>query len=174
MRILSFINLAGLLAVGVLCAAQWQGNRQLNQEIQRLEALRIDQASKLDERDKTISGQAQDLKLLGERLTELTDELKTAEGELRLERAQSSDRARQIEELKENVSMWADAVAVRDERIESDREQIVEMAARTNDTVAKYNELAERYSENVALLNERTEAYNELVTRYNDLAEASR
>lgn len=167
MRVLSFINLAGLLALGVLCVAQWQDNRQLNQEINRLETIRIDQAEKLDDRDRTIGGQAEDLKILRDRLVELTESLKVTEGGLRLEEHKAAQLTVERDQLKESVKEWAEAVSRRDDRIRDNQIQIQEIAENLNETVLKYNDLAARYNESVDLLNERTAAYNQLVQQSN-------
>jgi len=172
MRILSLINLAGLLSLTVLCLSQWKENGQLNHELGRLESIRIDQTAKLDVRDGTIRKQARDLDQLQSRLTVLTGDFHTTEEKLLKEEAHVKRLNLMVEGLEDNLGEWKDAVELRDERIEEAREQIGEMVSQLSETVMKYNELAEHYNETVGILNERTEAYNDLVLRYNELAES--
>jgi chromosome segregation ATPase len=170
MRIISFINLAGLLALGVLCVSQWQDNRQFNQEINRLEGIRIGHTEKLDERDKTILGQAADLKELRGQMVKLTSDLKTTKGELNLERQRNAQLSLERDRLQVSIKEWAEAVKARDERIDENQKQIQELARSVNDAVLKYNGLATNYNESVKLLNLRTAEYTELVTKFNKLA----
>jgi chromosome segregation ATPase len=168
-RLLQFINLAGVLALAVLCVAQWQSNRQFNMEISRLEAIRLDQARKLDARDTTISGQARDLESLREHLTRLTGELKDAEGKRALAEREAARLSMERDQLKESVTNWVAAVKARDERIRENQNQLQEIAGRLSETVLEYNELATNFNASVQMLDARTAAYNELVAKYNEL-----
>lgn len=174
MRVLAFINLAGLLALGVLCVAQWQENRRLNQDVNRLEAVRIELTDELKEREEVVAGQGRDLDDFRDRLLETTESLKRVEGELALERHTNEALVSEREQLRDSVKKWSAAVETRDERIRENQDRLREIGERLNDTVTKYNELATNYNESVELLNERTTAYNELVERYNELARAGR
>ena len=163
MRVLHFINLAGVLALGVLCIAQWQDNRQFNQEINRLEAIRIDHSEKL-------ARQTTDLDSLRSHLTRLTGEVKETEGKLTLSQREASQLGIERDQLKQSVKTWADAVNARDEQIKAANEQIRELGENLNQATTKFNELATNYNGLVTQLNERTAAYNELVAKYNALA----
>lgn len=160
MRALQFINLAGVLALGVLCVAQWQDNRQFNQEINRLEAIRLSQSEQL-------AGQARDLDSLRAHLPRLTGELKETEGKLALSQRAAAELGAERDQLKQSVKNWAEAVNARDEQIKAANEQILELAGQIKQTALKYNELATNYNALVTQLNERTAAYNDLVTKYN-------
>lgn len=173
MKPLAFINLAGVLALAVLCAAQWQGNRQLNQEINRLESIRIDQVDQLDNREEAIAGHLEDIEVLKDQVLSLTDSLRTTEGELRAENQRSAQLENEREQLRESVTEWAAAVELRDERIAENQAQINELAELQNEAVTSYNALAQDYNEAVRLLNECTAAYSELVNRWNELATAA-
>ena len=170
MRALHFINLAGVLAVGVLCVAQWQNNRQLNHEINRLEAIRIDHVEQIKRKDEAAAGQSRDLETLRAHLTVKVAELKETEGKLALARLEVSQLTVERDQVKESVKNWADAVKSRDEQLKTANAEIQELAGRVNDTAVKYNELATNYNAIVRQLNERAAAYNELVTKYNELA----
>jgi len=173
MKPLSFINLAGVLALAVLCAAQWQGNRQLNHEINRLESIRIAQDEQLQRRDTAIAGHLEDIETLKAKVLQLTDTLRTTEGELRAEKQKTAQLASEREQLRKSVTEWAAAVEARDERIAENQSQIQELAQLQSEAVTRYNTLAKDYNEAVKLLNERTAAYSELVNRWNELAEAN-
>ena len=171
-RTLNYINLLGVLALGVLCVAQWRLDHQLNQEIGRLENVRVDQATKLDDRDKTIKAQAGDLSLLREHLTRVTADLKTTEGRLRKAEFEIEHLTTIREQLKDSLAKWTAAVNERDQRIKDSNEQIKQLAKDCNEAVTRFNELAGKYNKTVEDLNERTRAYNEMVERYNKLAES--
>src|SRR5690606_23317403 len=91
MRFLQFINLAGVLALGVLCAAQWHVNRRCNEEIIRLETIRIDQADKIEKQDSTIASQSGDLETLREHLKRLAVDAKETEGKLALAEREAAE-----------------------------------------------------------------------------------
>lgn len=168
-RWLQWLNLAGVLALAVLCVAQWRANRQVNLELQRLESIRLEQAKKLDERDRTIAGHIRDLETLREHLIRVTGESKEAQAHLTAARREVEQLAVMRDQLKQSVTNWTQAVSARDERIREHQEQIRELAGRLSQTVARYNELTTNYNSAVALLNERAAAYNDLVTKYNEL-----
>jgi len=171
MKILSFINLAGVLALGVLSISQWSENRQLNQEINRLESIRIDNVKKLDERDHTIAGNLEDIELLRNQILSLTDLLKTTEGELNTEEKLNARLTAENEQLKASIEKWAVAVEIRDQRIAEDHSKIKELAEHLNDVVERHNELAASYNEVAETLNERTKQYNELIQKFNEIEE---
>lgn len=173
MKPLSFINLAGMLALAVLCAAQWQGNRLLNHEINRLEGIRIDQVDQLQRRDSAIAGHLEDIETLKAKVLQLTDALRTTEGELRVEQQRTAQLESERDQLRISVQEWALAVETRDERIAENHLQIQELAQLQNEAVNRYNTLASDHNEAVKLLNERTSAYSELVNRWNELVKDS-
>jgi chromosome segregation ATPase len=170
MRILSFVNLAGVLALAVLCVSQWQNGRRQDAEIDRLDTARIDQAAVVKERDSRIVGQVDDLKSNSEHIAALTGELKSVEGDLRVERTRNVHIEAERDQLEQSMKSWSEAVDIRDERIRENQEQLRELAANLNVTVLQYNELATNYNESVNLLNDRTAAYNDLVDRFNEAA----
>lgn len=164
------LNLIGVLVLGVLCVSQWRINRQLHGELDRLEEVRREQAAKLDERDRTINGQASDLGALREHLTRVTGGLHAAEERGRQTARQLAQLESEREQLQAGVRKWAEAVEARDEQLRATHAQLREVVGQTHETVTKYNELAANYSALVETLNDRTRQYNELVTKYNELA----
>jgi chromosome segregation ATPase len=168
MKTLSFINLAGVLALGVLCVSQWSLNRALNHEVNRLECIRMDQVSQLEERDTTLAHQAEDLSVLHGQITLLTSDLKETEGNLHTCERENSFLISEREQLKESVKKWAKAVADRDTRLKENHTQIQSLANDLNDVVQRHNELAAAYNDAIQTLNERTQAYNDLVKQLDE------
>jgi len=164
------LNLVGVLGLGVLCVAQWRMDRRLHAELERLEAVRVEQVQQLAERDRTINGQVSDLASLRDHITRLTGELKEIEGKFQGTERELGQVTSEREQLREAVKKWSAAVDARDEQMRAANLQIQELANRLNDTVLKFNELATNYNASVGLLNERTAAYNELVNRFNEQA----
>lgn len=154
MKSFSYLNLAGILALTVLCAAQWRENRQYNQEINRLEGIRIDQSERLDRQDTAIREHLEDIETLKSDILGLTDSLRTTEGTLRLETQKADQLERDQERLKQNIAEWRAAVEARDSRIKDYHERIGELAEMQNEAVARHNELAEDYNELVNKWNE--------------------
>ena len=52
MKRLHYINFFGVIVLAVLCAMQWQHDRMLNLDVNRLEKTRLEQATKLAEQDR--------------------------------------------------------------------------------------------------------------------------
>lgn len=167
MKTLAWINLAGVLALGVLCVAQWRDNRELNHELNRLERIRLDHATKLDERERALAGLRGDLEELKGQVLGLTDTLRQTEGKLALEERTHALAVAERDQLKEAVARWAQAVEARDTRLTENHDRIRELAQRLNDVVTRHNDIAGSYNEVVKLLNERTVAYNEVVRQLN-------
>jgi chromosome segregation ATPase len=125
-----------------LCIAQWQRDRHLNLELGRLDQLRLQQAAKIDEQAGLLKGLDEDLNQLKTSLTneqslrsqveEKAVSTENANQQLALERGQ----------LKVAITNWANAVALRDERMKEANTRIEQLAADLNASIRKYNELA--------------------------------
>jgi chromosome segregation ATPase len=165
---LVLLNLLGVLALSILCVAQWRVDRQLNMEINRLETIRLEQAARMVEQDQTVAGHVADLTSLREHLLRVTSELKETEGGLRLASHQVTQLTSEREQLRESVRKWAAAMEARDEQLLSASRQIQELAAHANQTVLQFNELATNYNAVVNILEERTRLYHELAARLNE------
>jgi chromosome segregation ATPase len=139
---LNYLNLFGVLALAALCIAQWQRDRRLNLEIGHLEQMRLQQAAKIDEQASLLKGLNEDL---GQLKTSLVDEqsLRT-QVEQKVMSAESANQQLALErdQLKAAVTNWANAVAVRDERMKEANARIEQLAADLNASIRKYNELA--------------------------------
>ena len=156
-RFLQWTNLAGVLVLCAVCIAQWRSSRALNLEINALEKQRIEHTGQLAEQDRTLKRQAADLEEFRDQLSRASTELQTARTRSRdLERELGHARS-EAEQLKASVAEWAEAVRLRDDRIQEANARITEAADQLKDSVTKYNALASDY--------------NEVVGKYNDLIE---
>ena len=54
-RVITWINLAGAVVLAILCIAQWQRDRKLNLEINRLQKEHYAQQQKISEQDKAAN-----------------------------------------------------------------------------------------------------------------------
>jgi chromosome segregation ATPase len=145
-RRLQWINLFGILALAVLCAAQWRVNRLLNLEINRMEQARMEQASKFEILTKTSLGQTNDIESLRAHLIRLTEELKETGDRLAASELQTRHATLERDQLKSAVTNWAAAIAGRDERLKQDAARLSQLAEQRNEAVNSFNELAERHN----------------------------
>lgn len=159
-RTLTWLNLLGVLALAVLCAAQWRANRTANLEITRLEKVRLEQAGELKEAKETLAGATADLEQFREQLGRVTTEARAAEGKLSAVQDQVDQLTSEREQLKHSVTNWAAAVEARDGQLREANRRIQELADELNATILKFNALATNH--------------NAVVQRYNDLAEQVR
>lgn len=173
MRALHYFNFVGVLALAVLCVAQWRINRDLNLRTNLLEKDRITQNARIDEQNAQIKGQAADLDAFRDNVQRAAADLRSAESNLLVLRRESAQLAAERDQLKESVAGWAKAVKERDEQLARLGEQAQKLVADRNDAVAKFNELAEKHNATVNDLNNRTKEFNTLVERYNALAKTA-
>jgi chromosome segregation ATPase len=139
---LNYLNLFGVLALAALCVAQWQRDRQLNLEIGHLEQMRLQQVAKIDEQASQLKGLNEDL---GQLKTSLVNEQSLrSQVEQKVMSAESTNQQLALErdQLKAAITNWANAVAVRDERMKEANARIEQLAADLNASIRKYNELA--------------------------------
>ncbi len=146
MNRLHYINLMGVLALALLCVAQWRHNRDLNLEVNRLERVRLDQAAKLSEQQKAVSGVNADLAQFkaqfGNAAEALNDERQKFRGAEREIRQLAAER----DQLKTSVTNWADAVAIRDTRLKEAGMQIRRLSDELNASIGRFNELATNHN----------------------------
>ena len=169
-RTLHYVNLVGVLVLGVLCSLQWRIDRQLNLRINQLEKERIGDRQRIEEQVQTIEGQTADLERFREHVARSTAGLKVAESNLMAARRECHQLAGERDQLKESVSSWSTAVAERDEQLTRASDQLQKLGQERYDIVARFNSLAEKHNVVVADLNKTTREFNALVERYNTLA----
>ncbi len=151
-RALHYINSLGVVALAILCIFQWRANRESNLEANRLEKLRIEHSTEIEDLSRKLKGYTDDLENFRGQITraaakssETDKKLATAEREL--------DQARiEIAQLKTSVTNWADAVATRDILIKEANERIQQLSEQLNANVLTYNKLATNYNAVVAQL----------------------
>jgi septal ring factor EnvC (AmiA/AmiB activator) len=131
-RLIEYLNLFGIIALAVLCAAQWQTNGQLNHDVERLDQMRIEQTAKIAEQDATLKQTSSDLDDSRQRLSISESALKDAEVKLAVAAAER-------DQLKANLAKWTAALAARDDAIRK-------LSAERNDAIQKFNDLANKYN----------------------------
>jgi chromosome segregation ATPase len=169
-RRLQILNLSGVLALAVLCGVQWQASRKLSHEIAATIKARDALTAKVAEQEKSIAGLTADLDAFRTQYEQAARARKEASDKNETLQRENTNLAAQVDQLKENVARWTDAVAERDERLKEARDQIQTLAVDRNAAVEKFNELAEKHNANIEQLNSRTRDYNALVEKYNTLA----
>jgi chromosome segregation ATPase len=169
MKRLLWINFLGVLALSILCVVQWQRDRRLNLQVNRLEKTRIEQEEKLSEQQKAAAGLASDLSHFKEQFKEAHTEATQSRAALRKSEEENAQLLRERDQLKASVTNWAAAVTARDESLREANERLRETAARLNESVLKFNELATNYNASVKRFNDLATNYNSVVTQLNEL-----
>ncbi len=143
---LKYVNLFGVMALATLCVVQWQRDRRLNLEIGRLDQVRLQQASKIDEQAKLLKGLNEDL---GQLKTSLANEQSLrSQAEQKVLSYESTNEQLILErdQFKAAITNWANAVALRDERMKEANARIEQLAADLNASIRKYNELVTNHN----------------------------
>lgn len=145
-RRLQYANLAGVLALAILCVVQWQRDRGLNLERNRLEKARIEDAAVIRDREKTVRGLTSDLALFKEQISTTRSELGETLDRLRQVESDNTNLATERDQLKESLTNWMAAVSIRDQRINEANQRIQGLAEELNRSIRKFNELAAHYN----------------------------
>jgi DNA recombination protein RmuC len=153
-RSLQYVNLIGVLALAILCAAQWRANRLLHLQAIELEALQQEQTKALADREAKLKGAGADLDTFRQQLARLSDAVKAADAKAAATERDVRQLTVEREQLKTSVTNWAAAVTVRDERLKEAQAQLQKLVQERNETVAKYNQLAAKFNDVVKDLNE--------------------
>jgi chromosome segregation ATPase len=138
---LKYMNLFGVLALAALCVAQWQRDRRLNLEVGRLDQVRLQQGAKIDEQAGLLKGLNEDL---GQLKTSLgIEQSLRSQAEQKVVSTENANLQLGLErdQLKAAITNWANAVALRDERMKEANTRIEQLAADLNTSIRKYNEL---------------------------------
>ena len=138
---LKYMNLFGVLALAALCIAQWQRDRRLNLEVGRLDQVRLQQGAKIDEQEGLLKGLNEDL---GQLKTSLgIEQSLRSQAEQKVVSTENANLQLGLErdQLKAAITNWANAVALRDERMKEANTRIEQLAADLNTSIRKYNEL---------------------------------
>jgi chromosome segregation ATPase len=143
---LKYVNLFGVMALVALCAFQWVRDRRLNLEIKRLYQVRLQLSAKVDDQANQLKGLNDDLNQLKSSLATERDLRFQTEKKLAASETAGDQLARERDQLKAAISNWANAVALRDERMKEANSRIEQLAADLNASIRKYNELVTNYN----------------------------
>jgi chromosome segregation ATPase len=153
-RTLAYLNFFGVVALTALCALQWSTNRALNLDVNQLEKSSQTQAAQLDEQAAHLRGLTTDLDRFRTQLSTTTLDLQGAHTQLRASEQLAAELARERDQLRDNLTHWRAAVALRDESLQQANERIRELGERLNTRIGTFNELVAKYNEVVRQLNE--------------------
>jgi chromosome segregation ATPase len=173
-RALQLFNLFGVVMLAGLCAVQWQTNRHLNLEINRLEKIRLEQSARNDDQRRQIEGCAADLDSFREQLARVNASAGESHGRLGAAEKELAQLSAERDQLKTSVTNWAEAVSIRDARLKENHEQLQKLADDRNEAVTRFNDLAAKYNAAVSDLNGRTKEFNALVEKYNAVVKAAK
>lgn len=166
-RALTWINLAGAFALAFLCVVQWQRDRRLNLEINRLKKEHYDQQERISRQDKLAADLKADLERFKEQVTQTHAEAGEARTAMRKLERENSLIERERDQLKTAVTNWSRAVAERDQSLRESNDRLRDTAARLNDSIVKYNELTTNYNASIRRFQELATNYNNVVTQLN-------
>ncbi|HZK79580.1 MAG TPA: hypothetical protein VFC46_00900 [Humisphaera sp.] len=153
MKFMGYFNMAGVMALAVLCAVQWQVNRRVNLQAIDLEKIRQEQVQKIAEQDRTIKGYIADLEDFRHRLEQSDAALRDAENKIATLGAERDAAVAAHDQLKATLEKWVAAVKERDETLNKANDEIRKLAAERNDAIVKFNELAGKYNSAIKELN---------------------
>lgn len=152
-RTLQWLNLVGVLGLAALCVVQWQRDRRLNLDLRDSEKTRMAHEQKLSEQEKNLRGLTDDLTQMKEHLGRISGEAKDSQKKLQETERDNLQLTNEREQLRQNVTNWANAVKLRDERLGEANEQIRSLGENLKASVEKYNQLATNYNSVVDDLN---------------------
>jgi chromosome segregation ATPase len=166
---LPWINLFGVVVLVALCAAQWQRDRRLNLEVNRLEQTRQANERKIEEQAKAARGLTDDLEHFKQQVKESHHEATEARNRLRQLERDNAQFSAERQQLQASVTNWAAAVAERDIKLKEANVRLRDLGTQLNDSVLKFNELASNHNASVLRFNELATNYNQVVTQLNQL-----
>jgi hypothetical protein len=172
-RALTLFNAVGVLALAVVCGAQWRRDRQQHIELTALQRTNQLQFANMVEQSNALRGVTEDLAQIKERFTRSHLDLTEARAEQRRLEQENEKLLSDRDQLKASVTNWAKAVAERDERLKETAERARELATKLNDSIKRFNELATNYNASVKRFNELATNYNNVVDELNTLRRRS-
>src|SRR5262249_3316675 len=113
LKILQWLNLAGVCGLAVLCTIQWLNNRELNLQRIDLETIRDRQGKTIDQRAATIRGNLADMNDFRDRLARTHDELSAAQTAVKADDTKRTTLEQQLQtaqkeagDLKTSLEQW--------------------------------------------------------------------
>lgn len=168
-RALTFLNAAGVFALGLLCVVQWQRDRRLNIDVAALQRTNQLHSAALLEQSNMLRGANVDLVQFKERFTQAHSELTDARTTGRKLERDNDQLQSERDQLKASVTNWVNAVHERDERLKETSARAQELAKKLNDSIARFNDLATNYNESVRRFGQLATNYNNVVDDLNKL-----
>jgi len=145
-RILTGVNLLGVLVLASLCVMQWKINSQLNNHADDLERTRQQQTAKIADQEKTIAGNTQDLDDFRKRLDEAQAQIKQMQTNLDGLSAQNKQLEAERAQFTATLEKWKEALAGRDTALKQASERIQQLGSERNTAVSKFNDLMTQYN----------------------------
>ncbi len=146
MKILPWVNFAGVLLLGAFCVAQWRQNRELNLEINALERHSQQQSARLQERESDLQGTRSDLAELKGRLDRAASAAGEAQHALNAAHSELRRVGAERDELRGGLTNWMAAVRARDDSLLKATDEVNRLAAGLNRQIVAYNELASNHN----------------------------
>mgnify|MGYP000605884029 CR=1 FL=1 len=151
---LTFLNLAGVAALAVLCVFQWKQNTTLHQKNLESEKNGREQSEKLQEQKLQLDGLQTDLTRFKEQFASANKDSRENSALLKTAQRVNQELLVQTGQLRTSLSNWVQAASDRDTRISEANNQIAKLSRELNSTVEKYNLLASNYNVVVTQLNQ--------------------
>lgn len=167
LRLLQHLNLAGVLALAVLCGFQWQANRRSELHGIRMDAVRMELASRVGDLQRLLTNSVSDVEVFRNQITGSNTEIRELKQQLETSERRKDHLELESVQLRSSLSNWMAAVAIRDERIRDSTDRLNRLASGQREAVAKINELVGQYNDVTRLLNERTQMLKETTERTN-------
>lgn len=152
-RSLPYINLVGIVALVILCVAQWRRDRELNLHLRAMEKHRIAQEQKITDQQQSIKGLTDDLTQFKERFALAQTDSNDARQKAREFERENGQLTSERDQLKQSITNWAKAVTARDEQLKEANDRIRALAADLTASVQKFNALATNYNALVSEVN---------------------
>jgi chromosome segregation ATPase len=152
MKRLDCFNLIGVLALAVLCCAQWRHDRQVHMEVNQREKAIMELSRKLSEAEQNAKAAADDLTEFKTQFAKSRNDLADSLQKLRLAERQTNQLTLERDQLKAGITNWAAALSIRDERLKEANLEITRLSQELNASVLKFNELVKNYNRAVAQL----------------------
>ena len=164
---LTYLNLFGVLLLGLVCVWQWRSDSHLRAELAARRLQAGEQGRKLAAAEAEKSRLAADLELFRTQLKTQSEELDRQN----TGRTDADKKLRQMtaerDQLKNSVTEWVTAVQARDARLAAAAKQCAGLAARLQEAATAHAALSRRADEAIALLNQRTQEGNAVIEQLN-------
>lgn len=150
---LHYFNLLGVLALAILCVAQWQHDRQLNLDLNRSERLRLEQTAKIGGLEAARKGLEEDLGQLKAAFSAQQGANAQVARDLVLSISTNQQLLAEQQTWRATLTNYAQTVAIQNDRIKEANARIEALASNLNQSIGKYNRLVTNYNAVVGELN---------------------